>query len=211
MLESEFMRLAFGAGAVVGVLAPAVGFFLVQRRQSLIGDGIGHVAFAGVAFGYLVGIDPVATALVASVAGAIAIEWLRAEPSARAVGVEADRERAERIAANALALGVPQLEVRHGRAPAALERLDPPDAIFLGGGLAEPGLLDRCWAALRPGGRLVAHAVTLEGEQALHAARAAHGGRLLRIELSHAEPLGAFTGWQPQRPVVQWLAYQKEA
>jgi zinc transport system permease protein len=78
MLSHEFMRLAFGAGAVVGVLAPAVGFFLVQRRMSLIGDGIGHVAFAGVALGYLLGIAPVATALVASVAGAIAVEWLRA-------------------------------------------------------------------------------------------------------------------------------------
>ena len=72
------MRLAFAAGAVVGVLAPAVGFFLVQRRMSLIGDGIGHVAFAGVAFGYLIGISPVATALVASVIGAIVVEWLRA-------------------------------------------------------------------------------------------------------------------------------------
>ena len=72
------MRLAFGAGAVVGVLAPAVGFFLVQRRMSLIGDGIGHVAFAGVALGYLIGVAPVATALVASVVGAIAVEWLRA-------------------------------------------------------------------------------------------------------------------------------------
>jgi zinc transport system permease protein len=71
------MRLAFGVGAIVGVLAPAVGFFLVQRRLSLIGDGIGHVAFAGVAAGYLLGISPVLTALVASIAGAIGIEWLR--------------------------------------------------------------------------------------------------------------------------------------
>jgi zinc transport system permease protein len=78
MLESEFMRLAFAAGAVVGVLAPAVGFFLVQRRMSLIGDGIGHAAFAGVAAGYLLGISPVLTALIASVGGAVGIEWLRA-------------------------------------------------------------------------------------------------------------------------------------
>ena len=78
MLDHEFMRLAFGAGAVVGVLAPAVGFFLVQRRMSLIGDGIGHVAFAGVAAGYLIGISPVPTALVFSVVGAILVEWLRA-------------------------------------------------------------------------------------------------------------------------------------
>jgi zinc transport system permease protein len=78
MLESEFMRLAFGAGAVVGLLAPAVGFFLVQRRMSLIGDGVGHAAFAGVAAGYLLGVSPVLTALVASVGGAVGVEWLRA-------------------------------------------------------------------------------------------------------------------------------------
>jgi zinc transport system permease protein len=77
MFESEFMRLAFGAGAVVGVLAPAVGFFLVQRRQSLVGDGIGHVAFAGVAAGILLDVSPVLTALVAAVLGGIAIELLR--------------------------------------------------------------------------------------------------------------------------------------
>ena len=78
MLDLEFMRLAFAAGAIVGLLAPAVGFFLVQRQLSLIGDGIGHVAFAGVAAGYLLGLPPVLTALVASIGGAGAIEWLRA-------------------------------------------------------------------------------------------------------------------------------------
>ncbi len=77
MLDSDFMRLAFATGAVVGLLAPAVGFFLVQRRLSLIGDGLGHVAFAGVAAGYLIGISPVLTALVVTVAGAVAVEWLR--------------------------------------------------------------------------------------------------------------------------------------
>ena len=74
MFDFEFMRLAFAAGAIVGLLAPAVGFFLVQRQLSLIGDGIGHVAFAGVAAGYLLGLPPVLTALVASIAGAGAIE-----------------------------------------------------------------------------------------------------------------------------------------
>jgi zinc transport system permease protein len=77
MLDSEFMRLAFAAGAVVGLLAPAVGFFLVQRNMSLIGDGIGHTAFAGVALGYLLGVSPVLTALIAAVVGAVGIEWLR--------------------------------------------------------------------------------------------------------------------------------------
>jgi zinc transport system permease protein len=78
MLDLEFMRLAFAAGAVVGLVAPVVGFFLVQRQMSLIGDGIGHVAFAGVAAGYLLGVSPVWTALAAAIIGAIGIEWLRA-------------------------------------------------------------------------------------------------------------------------------------
>jgi zinc transport system permease protein len=82
MFEFEFMRLAFAAGAVVGLLAPVVGFFLVQRQMSLIGDGIGHVAFAGVAAGYLLGISPVWTALAAAILGAVAIEWLRANRKA---------------------------------------------------------------------------------------------------------------------------------
>ena len=77
MLDLEFMRLALATGAIVGLLAPAVGFFLVERKASLIGDGLGHVAFAGVAFGYLLGISPVLTALVAAVVGALTIEWLR--------------------------------------------------------------------------------------------------------------------------------------
>ena len=82
VLEPEFMRLALGAGAVVGVLAPAVGFFLVQRGQSLVGDGIGHVAFAGVAAGILLDVSPVLTALVAAVLGGVAIELLRSRGGA---------------------------------------------------------------------------------------------------------------------------------
>lgn len=82
MFESEFMRLALAAGGIVGVLAPAVGFFLVQRRQSLFGDGIGHVAFAGVAAGILLDVSPVLTALVFAVVGGIAIELLRSRGGA---------------------------------------------------------------------------------------------------------------------------------
>ncbi|PWU21895.1 MAG: ABC transporter [Candidatus Rokuibacteriota bacterium] len=87
ILDADFMRHAFLAGAIVGLLAPAVGFFLVQRRMSLIGDGIGHVAFAGVALGYLVGFSPVLTALFASVLGAVGVEWLRSQR--RAAGDQA--------------------------------------------------------------------------------------------------------------------------
>lgn len=138
--------------------------------------------------------------------GTIGIEWLRAEDTARAVAIEARADRAERVAANARRLGVPRLEVHRGRAPAALEGLDAPDAIFIGGGVTEPDLLERCWSALRPGGRIVANAVTLEGEVRLLEARAAHGGQLVRIGLEHADAVGSFTAWRAQLPVVQWSA-----
>jgi precorrin-6Y C5,15-methyltransferase (decarboxylating) len=141
-------------------------------------------------------------------AGSVAIEWLRAEPSARAIAVEQHPERADRAAANALRLGVPQLEVVHGRAPAALAALDAPHAVFVGGGVSARGLLDRCWYALRPGGRIVADAVTLEGEQALVAAHGIYGGELTRIEIARIEPLGRYNSWKPQRTVVQWAAHK---
>lgn len=138
--------------------------------------------------------------------GSIAIEWLRAERTARAVAIEARADRAQRVVRNALALGVPHLEVTEGRAPDALAGLPAPDAVFVGGGISTPGLLDACWAALTPGGRLVANTVTLEGEQSVVAAHADHGGTLTRIDLAHAEPVGGFTGWRAQMTVVQWSA-----
>ena len=143
---------------------------------------------------------------VGAASGSIGIEWLRAEPSARAIGIEARMDRARQARLNAKALGVPELDVRTGRAPAALAELPRPDAIFIGGGVTTPELVQTCWDALYPGGRLVANAVTLEGEQALVAARATFGGELTRIEISHAEPLGSFSGWRAQMPVVQWTA-----
>jgi precorrin-6B C5,15-methyltransferase / cobalt-precorrin-6B C5,C15-methyltransferase len=138
--------------------------------------------------------------------GSVGIEWLRAEDTARAIAIEARADRAERAAANARRLGVPRLAVRRGQAPAALDGLEAPDAIFVGGGVTEPGLLERCWSALPPGGRLVANAVTLEGEARLIEARAAYGGQLMRIGLEHADPVGGFTAWRAQLPVVQWSA-----
>jgi precorrin-6Y C5,15-methyltransferase (decarboxylating) len=138
--------------------------------------------------------------------GSISIEWLRAEPSARAIAIEARADRAERIAQNARSLGVPHLDVRVDRAPEALEGLPAPDAVFIGGGISTPHVLDRCWDALAPGGRIVVNSVTLEGEQTVGDARALHGGTLTRIEIAHAEPLGGFTAWRPQLPVVQWCA-----
>jgi precorrin-6Y C5,15-methyltransferase (decarboxylating) len=137
--------------------------------------------------------------------GSIAIEWLRAEPTATAVAFERDPQRAARVARNAAALGVPdRLTVVAAAAPDALAGLDPPSAVFVGGGLTAPELLDACWAALRPGGRLVANAVTLESERVLGMAQKGRGGSLTRIEIAHARPLGGFTGWRTQMPVVQW-------
>lgn len=143
--------------------------------------------------------------------GSIGIEWLRAEATARAIAVEARADRAERAMRNARALGVPGLDVVCGEAPAALGGLELPAAVFIGGGLTTAGLLERCWEALRPGGRIVANAVTLEGEQVLQAALAAYGGRLVRIAVSRAEPIGGFTSWRPQLPVVQWSARKEQA
>jgi precorrin-6Y C5,15-methyltransferase (decarboxylating) len=138
--------------------------------------------------------------------GSIGIEWLRAEPTARAIAIDSRPDRAERAERNAASLGVPHLDVRSAEAPGALEVLDPPDAVFVGGGLSVPGLLDACWQRLAPGGRIVANAVTLEGEHAIAAQHDRRGGTLTRIAIEHAEPLGGFTAWRAQRPVVQWAA-----
>jgi precorrin-6Y C5,15-methyltransferase (decarboxylating) len=136
--------------------------------------------------------------------GSIAIEWLRCERTARAIAIEDRADRAERIAANARELGVPELEIVVGRAPEALSGLPNPDAIFIGGGLTGPDLLDVCWERLSLGGRLVANAVTLESESLLLGAHARHGGALLRLDVSHADPVGRFTAWRAQLPIVQW-------
>jgi precorrin-6B C5,15-methyltransferase / cobalt-precorrin-6B C5,C15-methyltransferase len=141
--------------------------------------------------------------------GSIAIEWLRAEATARAIAVEARAERAQRITRNAEQLGVPALELIIGAAPEILAGLDPPDAVFIGGGVTTAGVVATAWEALAGGGRIVANAVTLEGEQALIAARAAYGGDLVRLDVSHAEPIGSFTAWRPALPVVQWSAEKR--
>ncbi len=136
--------------------------------------------------------------------GSIAIEWMLADRSLRAVAVEADETRAERVARNALRLGASSLLVLHGRAPAALAGLDTPDAIFLGCGAGDSAVVEAALAALRPGGRLVVNAVTVASEAALLALHAVLGGELMRIGIARAEPLGGETGWRPAMPLTQW-------
>ncbi|MCY4334817.1 MAG: precorrin-6y C5,15-methyltransferase (decarboxylating) subunit CbiE [Litoreibacter sp.] len=135
--------------------------------------------------------------------GSVAIEWMRAARYARAIGIEPRADRRAMAAENALALGAPKLELVEGSVPAALSGLEAPDAIFIGGGLSEE-VFDIAWENLRPLGRLVANAVTLESEALLIALRAKHGGDLVKIGVERAEAVGRFTGWRPAMTVTQW-------
>ena len=147
-------------------------------------------------------------------AGSVAIEWMLADPTLRAAAIEKRPDRAARIRRNAAAFGAPSLDVIEGEAPAALGALAPPDAVFIGGGAGDAGVLDAATAALRPGGRLVVNAVTLATEALLLARHAVLGGELTRIAVSRASPvggpsdLGAPLAWRPAMPVTQW-AWEK--
>ena len=135
--------------------------------------------------------------------GSVAIEWMRAARYARAIGIEPRADRRAMAAANALALGAPKLELIDGTVPYALEGLDAPDAIFIGGGLSR-ATFDAAWSALRPLGRLVVNAVTLESESELFALHKEFGGDLVKLQINRAEPVGRLTGWRPSMPVTQW-------
>src|SRR5262249_55964148 len=134
--------------------------------------------------------------------GSIAIEWLRGG-GGHAIAIERDPGRLALIAENAATLGVPEIESVAGEAPAALAALPEPAAVFRGGDTVAPGLFGQAWSRPRPGGRLVANAVTVEAEARLVAWSAAHGGRLTRIAVSEAEPLGSGHTWRPLLPVTQ--------
>lgn len=135
--------------------------------------------------------------------GSVAIEWMRSARYARAIGIEPRADRRAMAAANALALGAPKLEIINGSAPDVLAGLPAPDAIFIGGGLTTDVFV-AAWAALRPLGRLVANAVTLESEAELITLHKSHGGQLVKIAVNRAEPVGRLTGWRPLMPVTQW-------
>jgi precorrin-6Y C5,15-methyltransferase (decarboxylating) len=134
--------------------------------------------------------------------GSIAVEWCRSWRGCSAVAFEQNEQRRRNIEFNAAAFGV-NIDVRQ-EAPAAFDGAAPPSAIFIGGGLTHPGLLDACLDNLPAGGRLVANAVTVESESLLIQAYSRLGGQLRRFQLYQGEPLGAFTGWRPRHPVTQW-------
>ena len=137
-------------------------------------------------------------------AGSVAIEWLLQHPSLRAIGIEAQSDRAGRAARNAAALGVPELEIVQGHAPEALAGLARPDAVFVGGGMMDEGVFDAAWSALKSGGRLVANAVSLETEARLAGYFQQFGGDLIRLQVARADRVGAMSGWRPAMPVTQW-------
>jgi precorrin-6B C5,15-methyltransferase / cobalt-precorrin-6B C5,C15-methyltransferase len=144
-------------------------------------------------------------------AGSVAIEWLRADRSLAAVGFEERPERAARAAGNAARLGVPQLEIVTGHAPESFAGKDAPDAIFLGGGAGDAGLFEAAWAALKPGGRLVANAVSLETEALLAAWFGRLGGSLTRLSVDRLVAVGTMHGWRPAMPVTQWRVVKPAA
>jgi precorrin-6B C5,15-methyltransferase / cobalt-precorrin-6B C5,C15-methyltransferase len=135
--------------------------------------------------------------------GSVAIEWMRAARDAEAVGIDARSDRLEMARRNATKLGAPRLRLVEGTLPDAIGDLPPPNAIFIGGGLTEE-LAERCFDALKPHGRMVVNAVTLESEALLAELHGRFGGWLTRLAVSRAAPVGAFRGWKPMMPVTQW-------
>ena len=138
--------------------------------------------------------------------GSVGIEWMLRHPACRAVAVERHEVRAARIRLNADAFGVPALQVVQGEAPEALRALAPPDAVFLGGGAHVPGVIEAAWAALRPGGRLVANAIALRTEAVLGAARTRYGGTLMRVGIERLDSVGGMDAYRPAMTVTQWRA-----
>ncbi len=134
--------------------------------------------------------------------GSIAIEWMRAAAGSQAIAIEPVEARRAFIEQNCAALGVPELRVIAGSAPAALQGLPAPDAIFIGGGLTVPGVFESCWSALKTGGRLVTNAVTLESEAMLLELHARLGGELIRLSVEQAAPLGRLNAWRPAMPIA---------
>src|SRR5258708_39112032 len=202
-LNTIALEVVTAAGATVFGLAPGLADALFQPDGQLTKREVRAVTLSALA--------PPHGEFVSGVglgAGSVAIEWLLRHPSLKAIGIEAEPARAARAARNAAALGTPDLEIVQGRAPASLPDLPPPDAVFIGGGLAGPGLVAAAWSALKSGGCLVANAVSLQSEARLIEFFRRPGGELVRLEVAQAGQAGSGGGfvWRPAAPIVQWRA-----
>ncbi|MEO1197921.1 MAG: precorrin-6y C5,15-methyltransferase (decarboxylating) subunit CbiE [Pseudomonadota bacterium] len=142
--------------------------------------------------------------------GSVAIEWMRCHPDLSAICFERDAERLAMIARNRKALGVPELEIVAGSVPETLSGQPRPDAVFLGGAVADETVFQASWSALTPGGTFVANAVTLEGEAALIARQSGHGGDLVRMDISHLTEVGPYRALRPRMAVLQWRARKSD-
>ncbi len=137
--------------------------------------------------------------------GSVAIEWMRAARDAMAIAFERDRERQSMCLINAAALGVPALKIVDGDAQLGVIGQPVPDAVFIGGDVGNDALFQACWQALRPGGRLVANAVTLDGEQAIYQRHQRFGGEIVRIDISVLDQIGDHLALRPRMAITQWL------
>ena len=135
--------------------------------------------------------------------GSVSIEWMRSSYDCKAIGIEPKKERREMALKNANTLGAPRLEILDGSAPEALENLPRPDAIFIGGGFSLQ-TFEICWQKLKPFGRIVINAITLETEGELLRLKALYGGELSKISIQKTESIGTRKGWRPYMPVTQW-------
>ena len=216
-------RLDFTAGAVpqdpiadLATLAvecrPEPGAVLLPRVPGLPDDAFRHdgqITKREVRAITLAALAPYPDALLWDVgagSGSVAIEWMRAARGAQAVAFERHAGRLALIAENAADLGTPSLEIAAGDFLDTHAGRPPPDAVFIGGGVSGQRLFEAAWEPLKAGGRLVANAVTLDGEARLAALNAAHGGELVRIEVAYAEPVGQHMTMRPRLGVTQWRA-----
>ena len=198
---SDFNTLAIDCAAFGPVLSPLAGLPDDAFRHD------GQLTTREVRAATLAQLAPYPNALLWDVGagcGSIAIEWMRAGMGTRAIAIEPKPERVAMMRENADILGVPDLEIVAAEAPLCLAALEQPDVIFIGGGITTDGLFEACWQALKPGGKLVANAVTLEGEAALVGLRAQYSGEMSRISVSRAAPVGRFCGWKSLMPVTMW-------
>ncbi|QLF70612.1 precorrin-6y C5,15-methyltransferase (decarboxylating) subunit CbiE [Peteryoungia desertarenae] len=205
---SDFNTLAIDCAADGPLLSPVPGL----PDEAFLHDG--QMTKREVRAVTLAKLQPFPNALLWDVGagcGSIAIEWMRTGMGTRAIAIEAKPERLTMLRENAVALGVPDLEIVEGVAPAALAGLRRPDVIFIGGGITGEGLFETCWSALDVGGLLVANAVTLEGEAKLIELRTLYGGDLARLQVARAAPVGRYCGWKSLMPVTIWSVVKGEA